>query len=209
MLDNISLRKGGKHMRYSILIVLIVISIAIMIACSGGGDGGGGIFPTFPTFDTTTTFFPTTTTITNPTTTTTFPTTTTNNNQQKSLYVKVLRKLSNGSIQWLGDLEWNQTAYVYFEAQDNYSNDKTVYVNDGYHGTYTSFYYDTYKVNRVDIGIQSYYYNYGDYKVLIGDNYYTSSEAWYGTFTVNSFYPYGNSVYIEFQPGVTPNIIRR
>ncbi|MFN4219842.1 MAG: hypothetical protein ACK4GJ_02845 [bacterium] len=200
-------------MRYGILVTLIIISIVIMIACSGGGGGG---YPPLPTFDTSTTFFPTTTTITNPTTTTTFPTTTattttttTNNNQQKSLYVKVLRKLSDGSIQWLGDWGWNQIAYVYFQAQNNLPNDKTVYVNDGYYGTYTSFYYDTYKVNRVDIGLQSFYYDYGDYKVLVGNNYYTSSEAWYGTFTVNSSLPYGNSIYVEFQPGVTPNIIPR
>ncbi len=187
--------------KYLMMYFLLTVLIGVMLACSGGG-GGIGPVPTF----TTDTFFPTftTTTTTNPTT---FPTTTTTNSSNyKNLYVKVLRKTNNG-IQWLG-YEWNETAYVYFQA-NNWSNNKNVYVNDGYWGSYTRFNYDTYTVNRVDIGIYTYYFQYGDYKVRIGNFYEGSSEAWWGEFTVDYYNPYGQSIYIEFQPNVTPRIIRR
>lgn len=195
-------------MRYLFLVFVILVSLGIIIACSGGG-GGVGPLPTFdtssfPTFTTTTTNpFPTTTT----TTITTTNTTTTTNLNYKYLYVKVLRKVAGGGIEWLGSYDWNETAYVYFDA-DNWNNNKTVYVNDGYGGTYSKFNYDTYTVSQVDIGIYT-YYNESDYIVKIGDNYYTSSEAWYGQFTVDSSRPYGSSIYIVFNQGVTYNVMNQ
>lgn len=159
--------------------------------------------PTFTTTTTTTTTNPITTT-TNPITTTT--NTTTNNSNYKYLYVKVLR-IRNGNIEWLGSYDWNNYAYVHFSA-DNYSNNKNVYVSDGYYGTYSKFNYDRYYVDYVDIGIYRYYYG-SDYIVKIGDSYGTSSEAWYGRFDVDDYRPYGSSVYIVFNEGVTYNILGR
>jgi len=190
-------------MREIVLVITLIISLYIVISCSGGG--GGGIDP-IPTFDTT--FFPTTsfTTTTFPiTTTTSSPTTsitsTTSSSSSKYLYVKVLRYVS-GNVQWLGN-EWNEYAYVNF-LSDSYSNNKNVYVTDGYYGTYTRFNYDRYTVNYVDVGIYRYYL--GDYTVRIGDTFGTSSEAWYGQFTVDSYRPYGSSIYIVFREGVTNRI---
>ncbi|MCS6954736.1 MAG: hypothetical protein NZM44_00050 [Candidatus Calescibacterium sp.] len=192
-------------MGYIVSLVAIVFCLLIIISCSGGGGGGIGPIPTidtptFPTLSTTTTHTFTTTN-TFPTTTNT---TTTNSLNYKFLYVKVLRKTSNGDIEWLGSLDWNQTAYVYFSAS-NWNNDKTVYVDDGRYGTYTKFNYDTYTINQVDIGIYSYYRGW-DFKVYIG-NYYNnySSEAWYGQFTVDYYNPYGHSIYVVFEPGRTLN----
>lgn len=198
-------------MRYLFLVFIVLVSLGIILACSGGG-GGVGPLPTFDTSSFPTSSFPTfTTTTTNtfPTTTitTTNTTTTTTNLNYKYLYVKVLRKVAGGGIEWLGSYEWNETAYVYFDA-NNWNNNKTVYVNDGYGRTYSKFNYDTYTVSRVDIGIYSYYNQY-DYIVKIGDNYYSSVEAWYGQFTVDSTRPYGSSIYIVFNEGVTNNVINR
>jgi hypothetical protein len=184
--------------------LFLVFLMYIVISCSGGGGG----LPPFPTFDTSTTNFPTfstsTTTSTFSTSTTTFPTTTTTtaSNLYKYLYVKVLR-IRNGNVEWLGSYEWNDSAYVHFSA-DSYSNDKNVYVNDGYYGSYSKFYYDRYYVGYVDIGVYRYYYDY-HYIVKIGDNYYSSSEAWNGRFYVDDYRPYGSSIYIVFREGVTFN----
>lgn len=197
-------------MRYIIVTLLIVLSIYLTLSCSGGG--GGELPGPIPTFDTTWNTFPTTTTNTFPTTTitttnttTTTTNTTTNNQNHKYLYVKVLRKVGN-DIQWLG-YDWNQDAYIHFNANNPYNN-KTVYVNDGYYGTNTLFKYDTYYVDYVSIGVYYYYYGY-DYKVYIGNTYQTSQEAWYGQFTVDYYNPYGSSIYIVFNDGVTPNILNR
>jgi len=194
-------------MRELIVGFILFIAIYIVMSCSGGGGGIGPI----PTFDTTTSTLPTTSFTTFPTTsfTTTFTTlpstssTTISPSSYKYLYVKVLRKV-NGNIQWLGSYEWNDYAYVRFSA-NTYSNSKTVYVNDGYWGTYTKFYYDRYTVDYVEVGL--YTYTYGHYKVYLGDSYYTSDEAWYGQFYVNSYTP--SSVYIVFQEGVTSRILGR
>jgi hypothetical protein len=112
-------------------------------------------------------------------------------------------RIRSGNVEWLGSYEWNNYAYVHFSA-DNYNNDKYVYVNDGYYGSYSKFYYDRYYVDYVDVGVYRYYYNY-DYIVKIGDNYYSSSEAWYGRFYVDDYRPYGSSIYIVFKEGVTFN----
>jgi hypothetical protein len=112
-------------------------------------------------------------------------------------------RIRNGNVEWLGSYEWNNYAYVHFSAE-NYNNDKYVYVNDGWGGTSTRFNYDIYYVDYVDVGIYRYYYNY-DYIVKIGDNYYSSSEAWYGRFYVDDYRPYGSSIYIVFREGVTFN----
>jgi len=184
--------------------LFFVFLMYIVISCSGGGGGGG--FPPLPTFDTSTTFFPTFTTTTDPfttTTTNTYPTTTTTNNNYKFLYVKVLRN-RNGNIEWLGSYDWNDSAYVHFSAYNDSYHDKTVYVNDGYYGAYSKFYYDRYYADYVDIGLYRYYYGY-DYIVKIGDNYYSSSEAWDGRFNVDDYGPYGNSIYIVFGQDVTFN----
>jgi hypothetical protein len=175
--------------------LFLVFLMYIVISCSGGGGGGGGL-PPFPTFDTSTTSFPTFST-----STTSSPTPTTSN-LYKYLYVKVLR-IRNGNVEWLGSYEWNDYAYVHFSA-NSYNNDKYVYVNYGWGGTNTRFNYDRYYVDYVDVGI--YRYNYGyDYIVKIGDNYYSSSEAWYGIFNVDYYRPYGSSIYIVFRKGVTFN----
>jgi hypothetical protein len=186
--------------------LFLVFLMYIVISCSGGG-GGGGLSP-FPTFDTSNTTFPTFSTSTTSfptfsTSTTSSPTTTTTaSNLYKYLYVKVLR-IRNGNVEWLGSYEWNNSAYVHFFA-DNYNNDKNVYVNDGYYGSYSKFYYDRYYVDYVDVGVYRYYYDY-HYIVKIGDNYYSSSEAWYGRFYVDDYRPYGSSIYIVFREGVTFN----
>jgi hypothetical protein len=186
--------------------LFLVFLMYIVISCSGGGGGGGGL-PPFPTFDTSTITFPTfsTSTTTFPTfstSTTSSPTPTTTSNLYKFLDVKVLR-IRNGNVEWLGSYEWNNYAYVHFSAK-NYNNDKYVYVNDGWGGTSTRFNYDRYYVDYVDIGVYRYYYDY-DYIVKIGDNYYSSSEAWYGRFYVDDYRPYGSSIYIVFKEGVTFN----
>jgi hypothetical protein len=175
--------------------LFLVFLMYIVISCSGGGGGGGGL-PPFPTFDTSTTFFPTFST-----STTSSPTSTTSN-LYKFLDVKVLR-IRNGNVEWLGSYEWNNYAYVHFSAND-YNNDRYVYVYDGWGGTSTKFNYDRYYVDYVDVGVYRYYYDY-DYIVKIGDNYYSSSEAWYGRFYVDDYRPYGSSIYIVFREGVTFN----
>jgi hypothetical protein len=131
--------------------LLFVFLMYIVISCSGGGGGGGGL-PPFPTFDTSNTSFPTFSTTTTINTTNT---TNTTSNLYKYLYVKVLR-IRNGNVEWLGSYQWNDYAYVNFSAS-NYNNDKNVYVNDGYYGSYSKFYYDRYYVDYVDIGVYRYY----------------------------------------------------
>jgi hypothetical protein len=180
--------------------LFLVFLMYIVISCSGGGGGGGGL-PPFPTFDTSTTTFPTFSTSTTSfpifsTSTTSSPTPTTTSNLYKFLAVKVLR-IRNGNVEWLGSYEWNDYAYVHFSA-NSYNNDKYVYVNYGWGGTYTRFNYDRYYVDYVDVGTYRYYYYY-DYIVKIGDNYYSSSEAWDGRFYVDDYSPYGSSIYIVFK----------
>ncbi|MEN3014959.1 MAG: hypothetical protein ABDH21_02735 [bacterium] len=170
-------------MRYILLSIMASLIVLVMVSCGGGGGGGGGIGP-IPTFDTSST------------------STTSNQQNSKSLYVKVLRKKQNGDIEWLGSTGWLETAYVKFSANDNWNNDKLVYVDDGYWGTYTRFNYDTYTVEYVDVGIYRYYPD-THFEVRIGDTYGSSSEAWYARFTVDFYRPYGSSIYIVFKVGVT------